>query len=116
MFSRCLGLCHGASGSWAIHSLTGHGGRRGSAVPAVSGPFIHSFTGLGGRHGHGARGAQDHVALRGATKVTVPCGVLAIRTPWAIRTPLFLSLSLSPPVCLSGSLIGFITVMLANQR
>ena len=37
---RCPGHCHGARSSRAIHSFTWHGGRRGSAVAALTVPAV----------------------------------------------------------------------------
>ena len=68
--TRCLGRCHGARGSRAIHSLTGHGGRRGSAVPAVLGLVSRCPQFQGHSFIHGARGSA--VAVLALTVPAVP--------------------------------------------
>ena len=89
-------------------------------MPVVPGPFIHSFTGHGGSHGrgHGAqgRGAQGHGARaagchgRGTTGDPAPHRG---HGEWMFNPTISSSTLLSWPIdfSLSGSLIGFITMM-----
>ena len=126
----------GARSSRAIHSLTGHGGRSWSAVAAlavhaVPGPrcprfpdhsFIHSqgtagvpwprsrcpFRSARGAQGHGARAAGCHG--RGTTGDPAPHRG---HGEWMFNPTISSSTLLSWPIdfSLSGSLIGFITMM-----